>query len=113
MVGNANESLSTCDSSRVADRPRNPFSLMGDRQQVAIIAGPAIEHVQPREQPELARTISQSVRDLQAAPEGTLGLLAVALGEHESVSERRLQLELPPAAQVRVVEHRERAAGPE
>src|SRR4051812_16885784 len=98
MVGNANESLRTRDSSRIADRPRNPFSLMGDRQQVAIFAGPAIEHVQSREQPELARTISQSVRDLQASPEGTLRLVGVALGEHESVSERRLQFELPGAA---------------
>src|SRR5215208_8127723 len=98
MVGNANESLSTCDSSRVADRPRNPFSLMGDRQQVAILAGPAIEHVQPRQQPELAGTISQSFRDLKAAPQSILRLVAVALGEHESVSERRLQLELPRAA---------------
>jgi hypothetical protein len=56
--------------------------------------------------------VAQDLGDIQAAPERALGLLAVSLREHECMSERRLELELPRAAATCVVEHCERTACP-
>ena len=53
VVGDPDEGLGACEPGRVADHPRNLFGLKRHRQQVPIFAGPAIEHVQPCQQPEL------------------------------------------------------------
>ena len=107
VVGNADQSLGSCDSRRIADRPRDPLGFEGNRQQMPILAGPAIEHVQPRQQPELVGVVAERLCDLKTTPERALGLLAVALREHECVPERGLEFELPCAAAGRVVEHRQ------
>ncbi len=78
-----------------------------------VTAGAAVVHVQPRQQPERVGVIAERLRDLQPAPERRFRLLAVALGEHGGVAERRLKLELPSAAAIGVVEHCECAIGPD
>ena len=113
VVGNSDESLGTRDSRRVADLPRNPLGLEGNRQQVPILAGPAIEHVQPCQQPELVGEIAESISDLKTATERALSLLAVALREHEGMAQRRLQFQLPRTPAARVIEGRQRTTGPE
>ena len=113
MVGNPDERLGTRDPRRVADHPRNPLGFEGNRQQVPVFAGPAIEHVQPCQQPELIGEVAEGISDLKTAPERALGLLAVAFREHESVAQRRLELQLPRAPAVGVIERRERTTGPD
>ncbi|MGY4468132.1 hypothetical protein ACVWWK_003841 [Bradyrhizobium sp. LB9.1b] len=98
---------------RIADQASDPLGMKRSRHQMPIAAGPAVEHVEPRQQPECVGVVPVRFRDLQPAPERDLGLLVVALREHECVAKRRLKLELPSAAPVGIVEHRECAIGPD
>ena len=113
VIGNADQAFAAGNSCRISDRLRGPFGFEGKRQQKPVVASPAIEHVQPRQQLEFARAVADGFSDLKTTPQRRFGLIAVALGEHESVSESRLQLQFPCAAAGRIVEHRERAARPE
>ena len=113
VVGNPDESLGTRDPRRVADQPRDPLGLEGNRQQVPIFAGPAIEHVQPCQQPEFIGQIAEGFGDLKTATERALGLRAVAFRKHESVAQRRLEFQLPRTPAARVIEGRQCTTGPE
>lgn len=113
VIGNPQKCLGTRDTRRVTDQPCNPLGFKGDWQQMSILAGTAIEHVQPCQQPELVGKIAEGFSYLKAATERALGLLAVALREHESVTERGLELELPHASAVCIVKCRKCTTGPQ
>ena len=57
--------------------------------------------------------IVEGFSDLKTATERALGLLAVALREHEGVAQRRLEFKLPRTPAARVIEGRECATGPD
>ena len=113
VIGNSDQAFAAGNSCRISDRLRGPFGFEGKRQQKPVVAGPAIEHVKPRQQLEFARAVADGFSDLKTTPQCRFGLIAVALGKHESVSEGRLQLQFPCAAAARIVEHRKRAARPQ
>ena len=113
VVGNPDKRLGAREPSRVADQPRNLLGLKRHRQQVPILTGPPMEHVEPCQQPELVGQVIETSSDFKTTPERALGLLAVALGEHEGMTQRGLKLKLPRGSASPVIEGRERATAPD
>jgi len=105
MMGYPDEGLCAGNPRRITDQTSDALGLECHRQQMPIVACPAIEHVQPRQQPECVGVVSDRGRDLESASKCGLGSLAIAFREHEGMTERGLKLQLPLASTVAVVEN--------